>query len=67
MKERDRVQVSKEIEFEKSGETINITLTLNNVSPDRIKKVIDEIDIMYNDLKTTVYLMLLNLSPNSAI
>ena len=67
MKERDRVQVSKEIEFEKSGETINITLTLNNVSPDRIKKAIDEIDIMYNDLKTTVYLMLLNLSPNSAI
>lgn len=55
MNERTSRSIKKTLEFEKSGETLSIEITLENVSLDKLKKVEALLDALYERTKLSIF------------
>ena len=53
--ERTNRSIKKTLEFEKSGETLSIEITLENVSLDKLKKVEALLDALYERTKLSIF------------
>ena len=53
--ERTNRSIKKTLEFEKSGETLSIEITLENVSPDKSTKIEKLLDTLYDMTKHSIF------------
>ena len=55
MNERTSRSIKKTLEFEKSGETLSIEITLENVSPHKSTKIEKLLDTLYDMTKHSIF------------